>query len=230
MNTLPTTPYAWSFSLINDFETCGRQFHEIRVLRNFTKVQGPEAIWGDRAHKALDEYVAKGVPLPPEFSMYQAVADVVRRFDGEVRTEQKLCVTHDLQPCDWSDKAGWSRGIIDFSQRKGNKLLIGDYKTGKVKLASKQLLLFALLAKAHWPEVEEVTTVFVWLKFGKVTKATYRFDHPGFVARLWEQFRPELTAYTTALSENIWIPKPSGLCKKYCDVLSCEYNGKGNHG
>jgi len=48
------TPLPWSPSALDDFVNCPKSYHEKRVLKSVKDVQGEEAIWGVRVHKAFE--------------------------------------------------------------------------------------------------------------------------------------------------------------------------------
>ena len=44
---------------------------------------------------------------------------------------------------------------------------------------------------------------------------------------LWWRYKERVARLEAAHTSGVWNPKKSGLCKKYCAVTSCEFNG--NH-
>ncbi len=73
---------------------------------------------------------------------------------------------------------------------------------------------------AHFPEVEEVETGFVWLKDKKIDKERFtREDIP----KIWQEFLPRVIKLESAYERDSWPCKPSGLCKGWCPVKTCDY-------
>lgn len=216
------TPLPWSHSALQDFNTCPKAYYHKRIAKDVIDTPGEAALWGDRVHKAFELYLT-GAPLDPELEIYAGMLDEVRRKPGELFAEQKLAINKRLQPCDWFDKDVWMRGIIDVLIKDGPTAWVLDWKTGKQKSDPRQLKLSALLIFIHHPGVRNCITEFHWLKTGNVTGATY-FRHQE--ADLWGEMLPDLQRYRMAFKHEIFVPRQSGLCKQWCSVLSCEYNGK----
>lgn len=49
--------YTWSFSSLKQYQNCPRQYHEIRVLQNYTVKESEAMIYGKEVHTALENYV-----------------------------------------------------------------------------------------------------------------------------------------------------------------------------
>jgi hypothetical protein len=217
-------PIAWSFTSISAFRTCPRQYHEIRVLKNFKEEKNEVSIWGDRVHKAFEASLRDGVPLPEDMQLWQPTVEQFRGLKGKLYVENELAITQGFQPCDWFADDVWCRGIIDALWIDGTVAKAVDWKTGKRKPNSDQLALFALLVFHHFPEVQEVRTMFVWLKTLEQDKATYGRMH---IPELWQKFIPDLHRLKDAYDNERWPARTSGLCRKHCAVVTCPYNG--NH-
>lgn len=100
-----------------------------------------------------------------------------------------------------------------------SKSMIPTHNTGKRKLNSRQLKLFALLVFIHYPEVMQVKTDFIWLATNEIDSEKYSRDQE---AELWQEFLPDLAAFNRAFKEETFPPKKSGLCAGWCPVTSCE--------
>lgn len=220
-------PKAWSYSALNSFNTCPRQYYEMNVAKNYPYVQGEEAKWGDMVHKALEDHV-KGIKdvdttnLPESIKFrFREILDGLKGY--ALTAEGKVSLTRDLKPCTFFAKDTWVRGIIDLLGVHGDGAVVVDYKTGKVKPDNKQLKLFALFVFYKYPKVNEVTTLFEWLAYNQATRALYLRDQ---IPELWMEFIPDLNRFKEAFNKNKWPEKPSGLCSKWCDVLACKHNGR----
>ncbi len=210
-------PTAWTFSSLEKFETCPKQYYHTRVKRDV--IEGPtEATkWGERVHTAMENRVTMGEPLPEGMEHWEGLAAKLEALPGEKMAEIKMAVNDSFQACDW--KSAWSRGIADLVVVHENKAIVLDYKTGKRK-PSEQLALYAGYTFAHFPDLEEVQTGFVWLKDKKIDKQTVtRVELP----MVWQQFLPRVSRLESAYERDSWQPKPSGLCKGWCPVKTCEF-------
>lgn len=208
MNTPP-----WSYSSLTAFETCPKQYHVMRVLKAVPFQETEATRHGTEVHKALELRLKDNTPLPDKYAEYEPIAAKLDK--PGVFTEQQIALTRNLQPCDWWDKKAWCRGIIDVGIKAKSTVLLADYKTGKMKPDSSQLELFAAMKMAEDPTVETAKTMFIWLKEGKTTVATFtRADTPA----IWEGFMHRVQRLENAYEQDKWTPKPSGLCAKWCPV------------
>ena len=216
---------AWSFSSLSSYETCPLRYYLTRVAED--RVVEPESeaiIWGNFVHEALEEYLRDGKALPKTISNLQSLVDKLTSKKGELLVEQKMGVTENLESCDFFSKDCWYRGIVDVAIVNKNKAVILDWKTGKRKLNSDQLDLFAGLVFAHYPDVTDVVTGFVWLKDNKVDTQRYSRDD---IRKIWMNFIPRVERLQRSYSEDKWLPKPSGLCRNWCPVgkSRCDHCG-----
>lgn len=216
---------SWSHSALTNFENCPKKFYHLRVAKDVTDTPGDAALWGQRVHTFLENRIRDGAELPPELQEYE---DIVQRVmpasdDVQVLVEQQLSITRAFQPCEWMAEDVWCRGIVDFGLLRPGKAVLLDWKTGKRKVDNDQLQLFALLGFAHYPEVDFISTGFIWLKEGKIDVKHFRRDE---IHELWQTFLPRVSRMERAYAKDAWPVKPSGLCRAWCPVFSCQYNGR----
>ena len=163
------------------------------------------------------------VPLPEELKDYQKWVDRIQAGPGELLVEQKYAITKDFQPCEWFGPRVWMRGIGDVVRVDGPVALGLDWKTGKIKHNSVQLMLLAQCIFAFHPEVEVVRTEFIWLKEDCSTQDIFKRDT---IANEWIGVLERVKQLEEAASTSNYPPKPGKLCARYCPVLSCAYHGK----
>lgn len=220
-------PFTWSFSKLKNFETCARKFHEQDVLKNFQEGESEQLIWGNQVHEALAKVLdGKLVKLPPEMVSYQKYVDMVNQLPGKLLVEQKYAITKDFGPTSYFAPNVWYRGIGDVVKIEGSRGTILDWKTGAIKVDSVQLMLMAQCIFSHYPEVQKVHTGFIWLKDDATTIEEY--DRDSMVSA-WAGLMDRVEALEGAFVTNTFPPKPSGLCRKWCAVSSCEFHGKGGY-
>lgn len=209
----------WTYSQLDEFETCPRQFYRLRVLRDIPYVPNEAAMWGTRVHKALEQRVRDGKPLPDELRSLEGIASKLVALPGEKHCEVKLAIDKAFQPVKYKDPSAWSRGMGDLVVVHGRQAAAFDHKTGKRK-PSDQLILYALYLFAHYPQVDEVQTAFIWIKEKRIDKQTVtRSDIPD----LWQRFLPRVRRLEVAREKNEWPARPSGLCRGWCPVKDCEF-------
>jgi hypothetical protein len=180
--------------------------------------------WGNRVHKALELRVKDGTALPETIKAYEPIAAkiIASGQGGQVFAEQKLGLDHSFEPTTFFARDVYVRIITDVTIVKGRKAKVLDYKTGKEQPASAQLRLCAGATFAHYPEVEEVVTGYLWLASGRVTPEVYTRDQ---LPEIWQTFLPRVQKLEKSLDTNHWPKNPSGLCRKHCPVKACEHNG-----
>src|SRR5437868_11883986 len=47
----------WSHSSLIGFDTCPRQYEEVKVLRHYQDQKNPASLWGDEFHKAAEAFI-----------------------------------------------------------------------------------------------------------------------------------------------------------------------------
>lgn len=103
--------------------------------------------------------------------------------------------------------------------------MIPTHNTGKsAKYAdTKQLALMAAAVFLMFPEVKHIKAGLLFVVSKNFIKEDYTFERRfDIFATLDAPLRQLEASYET----NVWNPKPNGLCKKWCDALSCPHNGK----
>lgn len=117
-----------SYSSIKQYENCGRQYHEVRILKKF-KSEGTEAtMYGTEVHKALEDYMMLGTPIPEKFKQFQGYADTIGRAKGDRLCELKMGIRADFTPCGFFDKDVWFRGVPDVLIINGELARVADWK------------------------------------------------------------------------------------------------------
>ena len=215
---------AWSYSSLNDFQNCPRAYQLKRVTKECKTVESEAMRFGTECHAYLENRMVKKDALPPHLEWLEAMMRMVEESSGEVVSEQQVAITKGLTPTTWFGKDVWCRGVFDGGIRHKDRSIIYDYKTGKRKHDTEQLMLFAGLEFALRPEIAAVKTGYVWLKDKVIDSAMYtREDIPS----IWNHFLPKVERLEKAFATNEWPAKSSGLCG-WCPAtkLQCK-NAKG---
>jgi len=221
--------FSWSFSKLKNFETCPRRHYEIDILGRFKeeeKADSPLA-WGMEVHDALAGVLKGTKVLPPTMREYDRWVKRVLSGPGTLYTEQKYAITESLESTNWRSNTAWYRGVGDFVRVDGPVAMVGDWKTGKVKVEEyrPQLHLMAACVFAHFSDVKLVRSEFIWLN--EDTNTTDMFSR-ATIAEHWMELFPRINALKVAYQKSDFPPKPSGLCKSYCPVTTCPFHGKGS--
>lgn len=216
-----TTFIPMSPTSIAAMNTCPRQFQAKYITKEVTFQETPAIIWGNRAHKAMENGIKDGTPVPSEFKFLQPVIDTITEFGGTVLSETKLSIDRDGKPCNWFDR--YLGGIADVVTMKGNHAFIGDLKTGKFKRDNLQLSILTKCLYATYPEISSVAAALFFPHTGQVHTLRSKRDTVSY-----EELDADIRHYEAVLERGEFKPKPSGLCKGWCDVISCKHNSKYN--
>lgn len=212
----------WSFSVIKDFETCPKKYYEEKVIKRYPFVQNDAARYGDEVHKAIEKYIKDGKPLG-EHKRFKKVVDTILAKPGEFLPEQKMALTPEKKPVSWFGKGVWVRGMSDLTVIRDKYTLVLDWKTGSAKYPDPgQLEVMALLTWRLYPEVDKIKAALVFLLHNKMfTEEFTREDEE----RLWAKWHKKVERLEKAHHAKSFPPKQNGLCRKWCPVEHCEFNG-----
>lgn len=207
--------FSWSFSAIEDFVNCPRKYQLTRVLRVAKREETEEIKWGIVVHKSLELRVTQAKPLIPELSHMEPFMQTLMSWPGEKLAEEgsgQLCINDKFEPVDWFAKDAWCRGIIDIGVRLSDDTIWqGDYKTGKRRPGSTQLMLAAALRMHTEPAINTVKSAYIWLKGEKGRLDSEQYTRAQ-LPEIWQEFMPKVKKLEVAYQEDRWPPKPSGLC------------------
>lgn len=217
--------WAWSFTKKTNYDICPKRYYHLEVAKDYAEDKtGEQLTYGKAVHEALDKACSKGEPLPKTLGFLQHWVDLVREWPGEIKTELQYAVTRDFKPTEWFAPNVWFRGICDLLMTSKDKVAVAwDWKTGKVKHNSQQLMIMSTCIMVHNPEIEKVKTRFVWLQDNCTTPE--EFDRKN-LSKEWSGLIPEINAMEQAHKTLTFPPKPGGMCMNYCPVTSCPFYKK----
>ena len=144
------------------------------------------------------------------------------------------------------------RGIIDMTVLNGTHAVVTDLKTGKQRFKecppyetwlidrhtegmryapkilanARQANDYALLTFHHLPSIKTMDFKFVWSDVEGVAYDVFEFDRLRDNDNMHETIMATPRKIIHDINHDSWEPNPSGLCRKWCSVLSCPYNGK----
>lgn len=213
-------PKPWSYSALDKFVSCPRQYYELRIAKSVVEAESEQMRWGTWVHKQFEDRQKHGITLPPEVSSHETLMLQLDALPGVHETEQQVALNRQMQPTPFDAEDVWWRGIIDYVKRTDTHATIVDYKTGKPHQKFGQLKLFALYLFARHPEIDTVRVDFYWTKTHSMTGATYT---RSMTHALWNEFLPNLKQYVEAFRTDTWQTRPSGLCHGWCPVTDCDH-------
>jgi hypothetical protein len=130
-----------------------------------------------------------------------------------------------LTACDFFDKECYFRGVADLFILNGIMGYLVDYKTSKnTRYADlRQLALMAACLFAKFPQLKKIKAALLFVVPGELIKSNYTIERKFDI---FGELHETITRMTVAHETGVFNPTSNGLCGRYCDVLSCENNGK----
>lgn len=214
---------AWSFSSLNDYANCPRAYQLKRVTKEVKQVESEQMKFGTECHLYLENRVAKKDPLPDHLAWVEPHFVMMEESGGQLIAEQKVALTKGLNPTTFFAKDVWVRGIVDLTVRYGDKSVVIDHKTGKRKIDSDQLMLFAAFEFASRLDIPEVRTGYLWLKDKKLDSEVFKRED---LPRIWGHFLPKVEKLERAYELDEWPCRPSGLCNPWCPASRAQCKHK----
>ena len=215
-----------SYSGIKTYENCARKFHETKILKLWPREDTTATLYGTQLHEQAEMYVRDGKALDKGFEFLQPMLDNLVAMPGRKFCELEMGVKETLEPCDFKDPDYWCHGIADLVIVDDDNFTarVFDYKSGSDKYPdTDQLMLMSLMIFKHFPHVRTITGGLLFVLKGTVQKYKVERDQE---AQLWWRWRERIAKLDASIYHNVWNPKQSGLCRKHCEVTTCEFNGR----
>lgn len=211
---------SWSYSALKDFKGCARRYNAVRIKNMYPPSETEATIYGKMVHKAFEDYVRDGRPLPSGLNQFVPLLQSVLKLPGEKICEFEMALNHDKNPTGFKASDVWVRGIADVLVIDGKNARCLDWKTGSAKYPDKdQLELMALMTFAHFPDVQEVKGALVFVHHKTLVKGAYlRKDKD----KLWGKWLSNVALLEAAFETDKWHPNPTPLCR-YCPCEFCEF-------
>ena len=184
--------------------------------------------YGTEVHQAAEDYVCNDKAIDPKYAFIKPTLDALKSLPGMKLCEYELGLTKEFEPCGFRDENVWFRGIADLLIIDGDKAHLVDYKTGRSSqyADTKQLELMSLLVFKHFPYVKSVKAGLVFLVSEDLVKAAYAHDSQE---KAWAKWLPEIQRLEKAMETDVWNARPNFTCRKFCAVVDCEHNGRGEY-
>lgn len=213
---------AWSYSSLKTFQQCPKKYYHLKVAKD-VKDEGSEAtIYGKELHRAAEDYIKDGTPIPLRFAFIQETVDALKSIPGEKYTEIELGVSNKngrLNPCGFYDKDAWYRGIADLLIINGNEGYLVDYKSSKnAKYADlKQLDLLAAAVFTHYPQISSLKSALIFVVSNEFVNKEHSSMHK---LAYFEHVRFDLERLEKAMETGVWNAVSGPLCG-WCPVKTC---------
>jgi hypothetical protein len=217
-------PFTWSYSALKSFNICPKRYYHYSVAKDITEPVSEHLRVGWDTHKAFELRVKEGRKLPLPLAVHEPFMTLLANAQGAVSTELRLGLTRGFTPTAFFAPDVWYRAVIDYAAVFPGKrrAAIVDYKTGKPSDDLTQLRLGAVALLAHDPDIDRVTAAMFFIGFGTTRMVRLSRDD---VTGVWADVLPGVNRLERAHAEDRFEPRPGGLCKRWCSVKSCIYNG-----
>jgi len=215
----------WSHSSLKDFEGCARRDHEVKLLKKYHTPETEQIKYGKELHKAAEDYVRDGTPIPEQFAFVKPTIDALMTKSGRRYPEFEMALTENLTPCGFKDDAVWVRGIADLLIIDDDNLTawVVDYKTGNNKYPDVgQLELMSLMVFANFPHIRQVNSALLFVVKETMVKAKMMVEE---APAAWQRYRERVAKLAACHDNDVWNPNQTPLCG-WCPVRSCEFNPK----
>lgn len=213
----------FTYSKLKRFLTCPRQYEQTLVSKTFKDLPNKTGTYGKEVHKALENYVQKDTELPENYKKFQPLIDNIKQLGIEKHTELELAFNQDFEACKYRDDLNYMcRGIVDLLLIDGETGWMFDYKLGKSRYADlKQLYLLSLLVFTNFPQINKIKSGLLFLSENRFipNKDILREQIP----QVWDSFIPDLLRLAYSYMRADWPAIPSGLCRGWCPVKTCEH-------
>lgn len=214
--------FAWSYSALDGFHQCPKKHYFEKINKKYPFQSNPAADYGKALHKAFELYATKNKPLPMDMLHHQPFLDNLLGLGTEFLGEQKLALTRDFKPTGWFDNDVWCRSIIDLVVMRDDSAIICDYKSGRRVDTFDQVDHQAAMLAVYKPEIMNYTTGYYYTK----EKAMVRHALPACdMTKVWQKFYPRVELMEKMIVDDEFPAKQNFLCKSYCPVKECKYNG-----
>lgn len=218
-------PVQWSYSSLKTFQQCPKKYYHLKIAKDVENEGGEAANYGKIVHKAAEDYIRDGTPMPPQFSYMVPILDALKKIPGKKYCEIELGIAKKdgkFVACKFDAPNYWWHGIADLLIVDGGVAWLVDYKTSKnAKYAdTKQLDLLAAATFLHFPEVLEIKSALAFV----VSNEFVRKEHDRVMRHKYlDAMKPELDRLEAAIENKVWNPISGPLCK-FCPVKTCVHN------
>lgn len=218
--------FSWSPSAISDFITCPMQYGARRFYETLPYVETEEMKAGTVEHKHLEDRLKLKKPLPEGFTRGEKYCLALEKatYDGQLQLELELAIDRDMKFVKWLDKNAYGRCKIDVLAIVWPTATIVDWKTGRIKEDSLQLKINSCFVSLLHPAITKFNNRYVWLKHDTPTGEVFTKDQ---IPQLWDELFGWIHRMENAWQTETFEPRPSGLCRNWCNVTNCRYCGKG---
>jgi RecB family exonuclease len=214
----------WSFSSLKTFQQCPKKYYHLKEAKDVVDTPHEAAMYGSLVHKAAEDHVRDGKPIPKKYSYMEPIVDALKDIPGGKHCELELGITESLQPCAFRAPDVWWHGIIDLlivDEEKKTAHMV-DYKTGKsARYAdTKQLDYMAVAVFAHFPAITKIKSALLFVVSNEFVRKQHEIENKD---QYIKSALVDIDRLKQAKQNGVWNPIQGPLCK-FCPVKQCEHN------
>lgn len=212
MNKLPP----FSHTMLSDLGNCMWKGYRKYIAKDLPKEEkSPAQQLGIQVHECFEKAINEKDPsLVPQ--QYQHWVTPLTAMNA--KAEVKLGVNEDGSAAEFFGEP-WGRGVADVLIVQGTTAFLLDWKTGKKREDSRELMAQSYLVKCNYPAINKVSGSYVWLQENKMGQ-NYDLTNTD---RWLNGTRSLLNKAQEALDSGVWKKSPNPLCG-WCPVKDCEHN------
>jgi hypothetical protein len=231
---------AWSFSRLDDFESCPLK----AKYKYIDKIPQPPLVIpegktehpmtrGGRIHNLAELYVLKNITLAPELELFKdqflELRTLYRENPGKVEVEEQWAFDTNWNKTGWFSKDTWGRLMLDVCVNVGEPMRVIDHKTGKKypPKHSQQGQLYGLVASMRYPEISRFRVEFWYLDSGEEYIREYSrtqlqifkddFDNRGRTMTTTTDFEPRPSRFSCRFCPYADSDQGNGFCESSYD-------------
>ena len=196
----------YSYSSLKTYEQCPQKFKFGRIDK-LPEPSGEAAERGKTLHSAIEANV-KGETdiLPIEIEHVRPSINELKVMGAEA--EKEFAIDLDWKPVSFFDKKARFRGIIDIYAKNGEKAIVLDWKSGKVRDYSDQVRVYAAVSFALDDELQLVKPVIAFIDQKKEQ------EYPSIPREVYPSIRADVERRMSAIdNDSVYAPNPGFLCK-----------------
>lgn len=230
--------FTWSYTSLQEFLTCPAQWAAKRYYKTLVEKESEAMRVGNMIHATAEHYLKSKIGQTFKQSqihsaylpMVQRYCDALLASGAELHVEKEMCFDKAFKPCGWKDwDTVYVRSKGDVLAKKGNKISILDWKSGKYKEDFLQLEMFAVFAALtpEFKDVQEFDPKFIFIKEAapknilRLPQPIQRSELKGILGKIIAIVRRMEAAW-----ESETFPcRKNGLCRNYCANTDCTHCG-----
>ena len=214
---LDRRPLTFSFTMLHTYDNiCPYQAAQRYVYKNIPFQETEAMRWGNHVHKAMENRIRKGTPLPDNCAKYEPFAAALLPHNPEA--EQQLAVDEAGRPSHYFNGNPYLRGKLDINIVNGDTAVLVDFKTGRKREYPFELSVQAVLLHARYPNLKKIVGHYLWLADMQMGQQHDVSD----TARTWQRIKQIGASIAHDKKQGVWEKREGKLCD-YCPCSDCEH-------